>query len=423
MQVIWLGIFQYCFVRVFMTIVAVITEATGLYCLESLNPAFAHIWVCRCSSRCTPCCHESITLTLTTPQVMVIEGGCVSIAMYCIIQFYVQIRNDLAEHKPLLKVAAIKLVIFLSFWQTLVISFLTSSGAIKSSSTIQTPDIKVGIPALLLCIEMAIFSTLHQWAFPWQVYDIRRSDIIAAESAPGFLPDPKSAYQGGPFGIKALAEAFNPWDIIKNVGRAFRWFWVGRKVRHQDISYKQPPSNNDTGLEPTRNQFTAFNAAGHAGSSATNQGLDRDPYAGAAVAGGGYKSGQYTPLSDQDEPPAWPANKPSSNPNSKGPRSFAPPEYGVTEGSGAAGHLAPGSTPDKQRRTVSGGTGSMESQDSTAYRAASNLTPDAHPLGPPSRNSHEQLEWERHDGGMGASTRGQSERELGGGHGVRDNRF
>ena len=45
MQVIWFGVFQYCFVRVFMTVVAVISQAAGRYCLESLNPAFAHIWV------------------------------------------------------------------------------------------------------------------------------------------------------------------------------------------------------------------------------------------------------------------------------------------------------------------------------------------------------------------------------------------
>lgn len=28
-----------------MTLVAVITQAAGRYCLESLNPAFAHVWV------------------------------------------------------------------------------------------------------------------------------------------------------------------------------------------------------------------------------------------------------------------------------------------------------------------------------------------------------------------------------------------
>lgn len=49
---------------------------------------------------------------------MVIEGGCVTVAMYCLIQFYIQLRHDLAEHSPFLKVVAIKLVIFLSFWQT-----------------------------------------------------------------------------------------------------------------------------------------------------------------------------------------------------------------------------------------------------------------------------------------------------------------
>lgn len=49
---------------------------------------------------------------------MVIEGGCVTVAMYCLIQFYVQLKDDLSEHRPLLKVTAIKLVIFLSFWQT-----------------------------------------------------------------------------------------------------------------------------------------------------------------------------------------------------------------------------------------------------------------------------------------------------------------
>lgn len=49
---------------------------------------------------------------------MVIDATCVTVAMYCLIQFYIQLKNDLAEHQPLLKVTAIKLVIFLSFWQT-----------------------------------------------------------------------------------------------------------------------------------------------------------------------------------------------------------------------------------------------------------------------------------------------------------------
>lgn len=58
---------------------------------------------------------------------MLIEGACVTIAMFCLIQFYYQIRVDVAEHRPLLKIVAIKLVIFLSFWQTVSPKFSCSS--------------------------------------------------------------------------------------------------------------------------------------------------------------------------------------------------------------------------------------------------------------------------------------------------------
>lgn len=60
---------------------------------------------------------------------MVIEGGCVSVAMYCLIQFYVELKNEISEHRPLLKIAAIKLVIFLSFWQNVKLSLRILTGS------------------------------------------------------------------------------------------------------------------------------------------------------------------------------------------------------------------------------------------------------------------------------------------------------
>lgn len=93
-QVIWIGVFQYCFIRVACTIIAVITQLNDVYCVDSLSPVFAHVWV------------------------QVIEAASVTVAMFCLIQFYIQLKDDLAEHKPFLKVLCIKLVIFFSFWQT-----------------------------------------------------------------------------------------------------------------------------------------------------------------------------------------------------------------------------------------------------------------------------------------------------------------
>lgn len=92
-NIIWIGVFQYCFIRVLFTIVSVTTEYNGLYCESSLSPAFAHIWT------------------------LAFQAAAVTIAMFCIVQFYLQLRGDLAAHRPFLKVLCIKLVIFFSFWQ------------------------------------------------------------------------------------------------------------------------------------------------------------------------------------------------------------------------------------------------------------------------------------------------------------------
>ncbi|KAI9832797.1 MAG: hypothetical protein M1819_004017 [Sarea resinae] len=210
-NIIWLGVFQYCFIRVFFTLVSVVSQAFGRYCESSLNPAFAHIWV------------------------MVFEGSAVTIAMYCIIQFYIQVSADIAEHKPFMKILCIKLVIFFSFWQTLIISFLSSSGALKTSKHLASPDIKVGIPSMLLCIEMAIFSILHLFAFPYKPYTIPANPELATGSGySGGTP----RYVGGPMGVKAIVDAFNPWDLVKAVGRGVKWVFVGRRKRLADISYK-----------------------------------------------------------------------------------------------------------------------------------------------------------------------------------------
>jgi uncharacterized membrane-anchored protein len=47
-----------------------------------------------------------------------VECVAVTIAMYCLVQFYIQIKDDISQYNPFLKILSIKLVIFLSFWQS-----------------------------------------------------------------------------------------------------------------------------------------------------------------------------------------------------------------------------------------------------------------------------------------------------------------
>lgn len=164
--------------------------------------------------------------------------------MYCVIQFYVQLKTELAPHSPLLKVAAIKLVIFLCFWQSSAISIGTSTlDLIQVNPVLAYPDIKVGLSALLLCVEMVIFAIMHLWAFPWQPYREAAPPIFYPEPTANSSKPPRENVHckpcGGPLGIKALFDAVNVWDVLKAFVRGMRWLFVGVRRRHQDPSYRK----------------------------------------------------------------------------------------------------------------------------------------------------------------------------------------
>ena len=86
---------------------------------------------------------------------------------------------------------------------------------------------------------MAIFAVLHVFAFPWKPYSIKHSySDPVHQPGGGFSGGGTLKYQGGRFGLLALVDAFNIWDIIKGTARGFRWMFVGFRHRHDDISYK-----------------------------------------------------------------------------------------------------------------------------------------------------------------------------------------
>ncbi|RFU77360.1 duf300 domain protein [Trichoderma arundinaceum] len=225
-NIIWVGVYQYCFIRVAMTVTAVITQHYGRYCESSNSPVFAHIWT------------------------LVVNALSVTIAMYCLIQFYIQLAKPLAEHKLFIKILAIKLVVFLSFWQASAISVGTSTlKIVKPNAVLAYPDLKVGIPALLLCVEMAIFSILHIWAFPYQVYrrGVGSSFYPSPDASKGTvgLEKPSLPNGGGFLGLRALGNALNLWDFVKAFGRGMRWLFCGVKRRKEDVSYKLGTANDE----------------------------------------------------------------------------------------------------------------------------------------------------------------------------------
>ncbi|KND92235.1 Transmembrane protein [Tolypocladium ophioglossoides CBS 100239] len=218
-NIIWIGIYHYCFIRVTMTISAVVAQYFERYCESSNSPVFGHIWI------------------------IVLNALAVTVAMFCLIQFYVQLREPLAEHKLFLKIIAIKLVIFLSFWQASAISVGTSTlNIVHANRVLAYPDLKVGIPALLLCVEMACFAIMHLWAFPYAPYMAGAPPsfypVPGADKAAPPLENGRSPPSGGFMGLLAIFDALNLWDFVKAFGMGMRWLFCGVKRRKEDVSYK-----------------------------------------------------------------------------------------------------------------------------------------------------------------------------------------
>ncbi|KAG6002024.1 hypothetical protein E4U21_003566 [Claviceps maximensis] len=243
-NILWVGVYHYCFVRVAMTISAVISQYHHRYCESSNSPVFGHIWI------------------------IVLNALAVTIAMYCLIQFYVQLKDALNEHNLFIKIVAIKLVVFLSFWQASAISVGTSTlNIVRANQVLAYPDLKVGIPALLLCVEMALFAILHLWAFPYAPYTrgARRTfyPVPDPDKASPSVENQRHAPAGGVMGLAAIGDALNVWDFIKAFGRGMRWLFCGVKRRKEDISYRLDRVAEDVDTDQHRDQKEGPTSYGH----------------------------------------------------------------------------------------------------------------------------------------------------------------
>ncbi|KAF7782359.1 hypothetical protein Agabi119p4_1735 [Agaricus bisporus var. burnettii] len=167
LQLMKWGILQYCVLRPLTTLTAIILDYVGLYCESSWGLGWGHLY---------------ITLVVSLS---------VTIAMYCLIQLYVSVSKKLAKQKPLLKLFAIKAVVFLTFWQATFLSVLTMFGVVKDTEFMTAEDINIGIGALLETFEMALFAFLHIRAFTYIPYR-RMHEPNSGSSTPKRTPRLKS---------------------------------------------------------------------------------------------------------------------------------------------------------------------------------------------------------------------------------------
>lgn len=159
------GILQYVVVRPTTTLIAFASQVFDFYGEGNYDPFSGY----------------------TYPVLLLVNNASQLLAMYCLVIFYTGYQQELKPMKPLAKFFSIKLVVFFSFFQSVVISGLLELDFVEDTFKYLFPDldnkVELGRKAqeLLICVDMLIAAIGHLYAFPHKpfvdnVYETYRSE-------------------------------------------------------------------------------------------------------------------------------------------------------------------------------------------------------------------------------------------------------
>ncbi|XP_061455402.1 transmembrane protein 184A isoform X2 [Rhineura floridana] len=174
---------QFCIVKPLMAIITIILQAFGKYHDGDFNIHSGYLYI------------------------TIIYNFSVSLALYALFLFYFATMELLHPFEPVLKFLTIKAVIFLSFWQGMLLAILEKCGVIPEVQIIDGKMVGAGTVAagyqnFIICIEMLFASIALRYAFTCQVY--KEKDNATANLAP---------MQSISSGLK---ETISPQDIVQD---------------------------------------------------------------------------------------------------------------------------------------------------------------------------------------------------------------
>jgi len=103
---------------------------------------------------------------------MVLNNVAFTVALYCLVVFYYATVGEIKAYHPLLKFLTIKIVVFFSFWQSVVIAILVAAGVIHGFWIYTPAQAGIILANTLVCIEMLFVSVLDYKAYPVDLYRI-----------------------------------------------------------------------------------------------------------------------------------------------------------------------------------------------------------------------------------------------------------
>ncbi|KAL0086648.1 organic solute transporter Ostalpha-domain-containing protein [Phycomyces blakesleeanus] len=134
-------------------------------------------------------------------------------SLWSLLVFFYATKEDLVGFRPFSKFLCVKSIIFFSFWQSVVITFLVSIGVIKDSGP---GHISVAIQDILICVEMVPAAIGHFYSFTYKEYlnpDVHTARMplrVAIRDSIGLkdvLMDSRDTFYGDRFCYRAFEPA------------------------------------------------------------------------------------------------------------------------------------------------------------------------------------------------------------------------
>ncbi|XP_069838140.1 transmembrane protein 184A [Dendropsophus ebraccatus] len=175
---------QFCIVKPIMAVVTIILQAFGKYHDGDFNVQSGYLYI------------------------TIIYNFSVSLALYALFLFYFATKELLHPFEPVLKFLTIKAVIFLSFWQGMLLAILERCGAIPevqiiNGNTVGAGTVAAGYQNFIICIEMLFAAIALRYAFTCQVYREKKENSTANVA-------PMQSISSG------LKETMSPHDIVQD---------------------------------------------------------------------------------------------------------------------------------------------------------------------------------------------------------------
>mmetsp|Transcript_437 Transcript_437/g.1495 ORF Transcript_437/g.1495 Transcript_437/m.1495 type:complete len:337 (-) Transcript_437:151-1161(-) len=109
-----------------------------------------------------------IPISTVKTFVAVTNNLSISAALYSLVMLHTALEDLLWKYRPLPKFLAVKMVVFFSFWQGVVLNILVRIDVIQDVEGFTASDQVTGIQDMLICIEMVVAAICHKFVFSWR---------------------------------------------------------------------------------------------------------------------------------------------------------------------------------------------------------------------------------------------------------------